>query len=1323
MTLSRVRVVFERALICLSAVAAGCSTKGSAPTTDSIGSVRNADTENVLVEAPPPLDSAGDPQESNASPVGTVFKQQRFLIWMGTDSDHQVNIINAPLLTAAQVPGAAGGPPALASPEPSSSGGPGHIFVPSFDGPHQIRSGDRVDSSGGVAVAVFNGQLVYAFNGTDKKINIESSPDGTTWTKQTINNTDTEFAPALAVNDGSLIVAYTGTDKQLNVFSTQSGDFQGDATSAGDNKVVLGQQADGPPALASFNGKLMIGWTDDADPHRLNFAEVLGLGLSGLQSQVILDERSGTGPALFGFGDKLILSWTGLDNHRLNYAPLTASQIDDLLNSGAFFPELPSGTKVALAKTSDYAPTFADFGPVPGITPPGGTPGFEPRGAALLYTDRDDRSIVIYDNVFLFEAVCADGTNSTLDSDGDGLLDCWETQGIDADGDGVIDLDLPGKAASKFAKDVFLEVDFLDCTVAGSDCAPGDNHNHKPSAAAILAIQKAFAAGDTVENPDATTGVRLHVDLSTAEGVPHQTTCDIKCDSSSSCFRSTKDSFFGTLAERANPAALAAKKLVYRYALWSHNIPQAAPGVTTTGESCVCSTDMEVGLWTPTAGPGQNTPVQDSIIGMHELGHTLNLRHGGFEDLNFKPNYVSIMNYGYSQNGYGLVTTEDILGNPTAGFIDYSREELPALDETNLVESAGIKNTNGNAFAQYDCPSLLVQTTQLASGLIDWACDGSPAANHPNVANDINGDRICVIAGPSMSTLQTTTASGDDQFMGQTAEIDPNPPAALPVTPLVGDDFYCPATNATAVAGAQAICPGVNGILDSMVGYQKPDFLNVNTVITDGPDRVCQTSPVINAQSATSQDVLAPGRTVQVAGSDVSLQNSRCAAHPDPSSIAEENPLCGFSDWKNIVVDFKQCPAITGGASELGEKPEDAVLTGYLQRVQAVGHADLGVTGSTAFSATSTTSAATLTLTATNYGSGNTIAPAINLRLPAGASFTSCSVSGCRQTGSVVFVPVPPLASGESTNITVTTAIGCSVGSGTTVSFGAEIHDQPADPNTTNNLATVPLKVGQRLQDFTLLANNVLLVNDSAVVKTTSALPALIGDLGINPSGGALIDLNVGNNTSIGSILSAGQVNFGSFNKVSGSVTSGGAVILGLGNTIGGPVLQNQTVTLPPVAASIAFPASTGNMTVNPGASLTLAPGSYGTVTVSAAGHLTLTAGSYYFNQFTVQPLSTVSINKTAGPITINIKSGLTLLSPLSDTSSTPGSGLLVNYLPSAPQNFSLPFIGTLVAPNAGIILSAVPGGASHVGVFLGNSVTLTSRAIVTRQPFDAACK
>jgi hypothetical protein len=65
---------------------------------------------------------------------------------------------------------------------------------------------------------------------------------------------------------------------------------------------------------------------------------------------------------------------------------------------------------------------------------------------------------------------------------------------------------------------------------------------------------------------------------------------------------------------------------------------------------------------------------------MHELGHCLNLQHGGFESyVNFKPNYVSSMNYLFQFNGL------DGDGAP-----DYSHGGRPTLDERQLDETAGI---------------------------------------------------------------------------------------------------------------------------------------------------------------------------------------------------------------------------------------------------------------------------------------------------------------------------------------------------------------------------------------------------------------------------------------------------------------------------------------------------------------------------------------------------------------------------------------------------------------------------------------------------------
>ena len=61
-----------------------------------------------------------------------------------------------------------------------------------------------------------------------------------------------------------------------------------------------------------------------------------------------------------------------------------------------------------------------------------------------------------------------------------------------------------------------------------------------------------------------------------------------------------------------------------------------------------------------------STPnVSNTIV--HELGHNLLLRHGGFENCNYKPNYNSVMNYQYQFPGVDTNCTP-----PGNGVLDYS---------------------------------------------------------------------------------------------------------------------------------------------------------------------------------------------------------------------------------------------------------------------------------------------------------------------------------------------------------------------------------------------------------------------------------------------------------------------------------------------------------------------------------------------------------------------------------------------------------------------------------------------------------------------------
>ena len=87
---------------------------------------------------------------------------------------------------------------------------------------------------------------------------------------------------------------------------------------------------------------------------------------------------------------------------------------------------------------------------------------------------------------------CVSITAPLTDSDGDGLYDFWEENGIDANFDGMIDVNLPAFGARSDHKDLFVEMDWR----------PGQ----QPSRKNILAMKAAFAmappdAGGTM-NPD-----------------------------------------------------------------------------------------------------------------------------------------------------------------------------------------------------------------------------------------------------------------------------------------------------------------------------------------------------------------------------------------------------------------------------------------------------------------------------------------------------------------------------------------------------------------------------------------------------------------------------------------------------------------------------------------------------------------------------------------------------------------------------------------------------------------------------------------------------
>jgi hypothetical protein len=117
---------------------------------------------------------------------------------------------------------------------------------------------------------------------------------------------------------------------------------------------------------------------------------------------------------------------------------------------------------------------------------------------------------------------------------------------------------------------------------------------------------------------------------------------------------------------------------------------------------------------------------------LHELGHNFGLYHGGFEaekDVEGKSNYLSIM------HGIYLYAIP---------MLDYSRCELPPLDENNLSEPEGIgKSCPEGRLTAYYLPYMIITPTGLP---VDWNRDGD--FDDTGVIADINGDgKLTVLHG------------------------------------------------------------------------------------------------------------------------------------------------------------------------------------------------------------------------------------------------------------------------------------------------------------------------------------------------------------------------------------------------------------------------------------------------------------------------------------------------------------------------------------------------------------------------------------------------
>jgi hypothetical protein len=266
------------------------------------------------------------------------------------------------------------------------------------------------------------------------------------------------------------------------------------------------------------------------------------------------------------------------------------------------------------------------------------------------------------------------GQPGCTDSDEDAICDEWENVSeirIDDGSGNVYNYTCNDPyPCDNSTKDIFFEIDWME--------------GHHPDPRAIDKVIDIFNERD----------IRLHIQIDSEAAIKHNNQIgfpgyQIENMSQYNGFDQLKGNQFGTVEERnyfgTNPtqpnqgalkdAIRDLKQQVFHYGVFVHE-RQWNVGESGTGE--INGNDFMISLASFSGFVG-STDQQAGTL-MHEIGHNLGLLHGGIDEVNYKPNYFSVMNYARQMPDF----------DPNR-FLDFSAKALgnntpEELNEDDLIE-------------------------------------------------------------------------------------------------------------------------------------------------------------------------------------------------------------------------------------------------------------------------------------------------------------------------------------------------------------------------------------------------------------------------------------------------------------------------------------------------------------------------------------------------------------------------------------------------------------------------------------------------------------
>jgi len=312
-----------------------------------------------------------------------------------------------------------------------------------------------------------------------------------------------------------------------------------------------------------------------------------------------------------------------------------------------------------------------------------------------------------------------------VDADGDGIPDSAEVLGGTFGG-----LDLYSMGVRTGQKDILIEIDRMNSSDPG--VIPRKESLQKVvDAFAAKSINVIFDAGTEFNSSFSKADFNFGQGNNVVPFEPCVTLNQTTCSSNVSNKRSLYDWKEENMDLR--------RRSVFHYFLFgSSQLANGASGSSGVAELPGNDFLVSMGNWgfqtTPDSNLNLLINMQASTI-MHELGHNLNLQHGGDEGVNYKPNYWSIMNYTYQLNGLdpdpasitayqrwriakgdGAPSRCNLVGSPcgnTTQFImSYSDGTGLNLNESALAESANIgRGAATGAYADWNLNGALTTGT------------------------------------------------------------------------------------------------------------------------------------------------------------------------------------------------------------------------------------------------------------------------------------------------------------------------------------------------------------------------------------------------------------------------------------------------------------------------------------------------------------------------------------------------------------------------------------------------------------------------------------